>query len=251
MRKTQTRLIEDLLDVSSVMTGKLRLHLRSVEVLEMVRTAIEAIAPAAAAKSITIDTSLDLSAGSITVDPERLQQIVCNLLSNAVKFTPPRGHVNVAVAKLENEVAITVTDTGAGIAPDFLPHVFEYFRQADTSSARRHGGLGLGLAIVRSLTELHGGSVSAESDGANQGFTFTVAPRSNSSPRVTGAQHAPSATWVPHVGSLHGFLTWVHGVLRGFVHGAHVGSPRTFVANPFNHREETAVTNPANIRSQR
>ncbi len=172
--QTQTRLIEDLLDVSSVMTGKLRLHVRTVEVLEMVRAAIEAIAPAAAAKSITIDTSLDLSAGSITGDPERLQQIAWNLLSNAVKFTPPGGHVNVAVVKLENEVGITVTDTGAGITAEFLPHVFEHFRQADGSPARRHGGLGLGLAIVRSLTELHGGSVTAHSDGENQGATFTV-----------------------------------------------------------------------------
>jgi signal transduction histidine kinase len=172
--QTQTRLIEDLLDVSSGMTGKLRLHVRTVEVLETVRAAIEAIAPAAAAKSITIDTSLDSSAGSITGDPERLQQIVWNLLSNAVKFTPPGGYVNVAVAKIENEVSITVNDTGAGITPEFLPHVFEHFRQADSGPTRRHGGLGLGLAIVRSLTELHGGSVTAQSDGENKGATFTV-----------------------------------------------------------------------------
>ena len=155
--QTQTRLIEDLLDVSGIMAGKLRLDMRSVDVGEVVTSAVDAIAPAVGGKSIRLETSIDPEAGCVRGDPERMRQVVWNLLSNAVKFTPPGGRVSVAVAKLDGHVEIVVSDTGTGIPKDFVPHVFERFRQADASPSRRHGGLGLGLAIVRSLVEMHGG----------------------------------------------------------------------------------------------
>ena len=170
----QTRLIDDLLDVSRIMGGKLRLDVRPVNVETVVQNAVDTVKPAADAKAIRIRTVVDRGAAWIAGDRERLQQIVWNLLSNAVKFTPHGGSVDVAVVPSDGEVEIAVTDTGAGISPEFLPHVFERFRQEDAGTTRRYGGLGLGLAIVRNLVELHGGSVAASSEGVGRGATFTV-----------------------------------------------------------------------------
>jgi signal transduction histidine kinase len=172
--QTQTRLIEDLLDVSAIMAGKLSLNLRSVNVADTVTTALDSVRNAAEAKRVELEVSLDAGAGCVQGDPERLEQIVWNLASNAVKFTPAGGRVDVSLVPRDGHVELGVRDTGIGIAPEFLPHVFDYFRQGDSSPSRRHGGLGLGLAIVKSLVELHGGSVTAESAGENQGATFTV-----------------------------------------------------------------------------
>jgi signal transduction histidine kinase len=172
--RTQTRLIEDLLHVSGIMAGKMRLVMRSVDVGEVVKAAIDGIAPAVQAKSIDLEISIAPDAGCINGDPERLQQAVWNLLSNAVKFTPAGGRGSVTVVKLEDHLEVVGSDTGTGIPQDFVPYMFERFRQADASPSRRHGGLGLGLAIVRSLVEMHGGTVSAHSDGPNLGARFTV-----------------------------------------------------------------------------
>ena len=170
----QTRLIDDLLDVSRAISGKLRLEVRPVNVGDVVRTAIETVRPAMSAKGVQFEAVYDPQAPMISADPDRLQQIVWNLMSNAIKFTPEGGTITVAVSRIDSGVELTVTDTGAGIAPDFLPHAFERFRQADTGTRRRFGGLGLGLAIVRHLVELHGGTVVAESEGEGQGATFRV-----------------------------------------------------------------------------
>jgi signal transduction histidine kinase len=173
--QAQKRLIEDLLDIAGIMAGKLRLDIRPIAVAEVIHNAVDAVMPAATAKGINLETSVDPQAGTVSADPERLQQIVWNLLSNAVKFTPQGGRVSVAVRRTAGELQITVADTGAGIHPDLLPHVFERFRQGAAGAARRHGGLGLGLAIVRNLVELHGGTVTAHSDGEGRGATFHVA----------------------------------------------------------------------------
>jgi signal transduction histidine kinase/ActR/RegA family two-component response regulator len=170
----QTRLIDDLLDVARAMNGQLRLDVRVVNIGHVVRNAVETVAPAAQAKSIRLDIDIDPDVGRSYADPERLQQVVWNLLSNAVKFTPSGGQVHVVVARLDTEVAITVADSGVGISPAFMPHVFERFRQEDGGTKRRYGGLGIGLAIARSLVELHGGSISVRSDGVDRGTTFMV-----------------------------------------------------------------------------
>jgi signal transduction histidine kinase/CheY-like chemotaxis protein len=172
--RAQTRLIDDLLDVSRVITGKLRLDIRQVNLVDVVRGAVEAMRPALAAKSIVLETTLDPNEGLIAGDAERLQQIVWNLLSNATKFTPEGGRVHLRLQRSGWRLEMSVTDSGVGIAPEFLPYVFERFRQQDSGSRRRFGGLGLGLAIVRHLVELHGGSVSAESEGEGRGATFRV-----------------------------------------------------------------------------
>jgi PAS domain S-box-containing protein len=172
--RAQTQLIEDLLDVSRIISGKLRLEMRMVEISSAVSSAVESVRPAAEAKRIRIDVRVDDQASQISGDPNRLQQIVWNLLANAVKFTPKGGQVDVVVERINSHMEIKVTDTGAGIGPHFLPHVFERFRQADSSTTRSHGGLGLGLAIVRHLVEMHGGIVYASSDGEGRGSTFTV-----------------------------------------------------------------------------
>ncbi|WP_413173499.1 PAS domain S-box protein [Anabaena azotica] len=168
------QLIEDVLDVSRIICGKLRLNLHSVELAPVVSAAIDTVRPAADAKEITIESQFDSEVGVVIADANRLQQIVWNLLSNAVKFTPKRGKVKVGLKRINSRVQIQVSDTGGGIHSDFLPHVFERFRQADSSTTRSHGGLGLGLAIVRHLVELHGGTVSATSPGLGQGATFIV-----------------------------------------------------------------------------
>jgi signal transduction histidine kinase len=185
----QTRLIDDLLDVSRAISGKLRLEPRPVNIEDVVRTAVETVTPALTAKGLDFEASYEPDLPSIVADPDRLQQIVWNLLSNAAKFTPEGGRVALRVAGVDGAIEIAVSDSGAGIAPDFLPHVFERFRQGDTGTRRRYGGLGLGLAIVRHLVELHGGTVIAESPGEGLGATFRVripvTPNSQASARRT------------------------------------------------------------------
>jgi CheY-like chemotaxis protein len=173
--RVQTQLIDDLLDMSRIISGKIRLDVQRVDLQIVVEAAIEALLPAAQAKDIHIEKALDLPhAGCVTGDPGRLQQIVWNLLSNAVKFTPRGGFVAVSLRRGESRVEIVVSDTGQGIKPEFLPSVFDRFRQADASTTRQHAGLGLGLAIVRHLTELHGGKARVHSDGDGRGATFTI-----------------------------------------------------------------------------
>ena len=172
--RSQQQLIEDLLDVSRIITGKLRLDVRPVEPSTFIDGAIEAVRPAAKAKEIRITRISDDTIPFISGDPARLQQVVWNLLSNAIKFTPPGGQVEVKLERVAQQVEITVTDSGQGISAEFLPFVFERFRQADMKTTRAHGGLGLGLAIVRQLVELHGGTVDVRSPGEAQGSTFIV-----------------------------------------------------------------------------
>ena len=170
----QVQLIDDLLDVSRMITGKMRLDVRPVDVKAVVDQALDAARPAADAKEIRIQAVLDPRAGPVTGDPDRLQQVVWNLVLNAVKFTPTGGRVQVRLQRGDSHVEIVVSDTGQGIAPSVLPYVFDRFRQADSSSRRAHSGLGLGLALVKHLVELHGGSVSAQSPGEGLGATFVV-----------------------------------------------------------------------------
>ncbi|HEX8709327.1 MAG TPA: PAS domain S-box protein [Pyrinomonadaceae bacterium] len=172
--RSQSQLIDDLLDVSRIITGKLRLDVRQIDPASFIESAIEALRPAAEAKGVRIQKVIDTSTSTVAGDPSRLQQVIWNLLSNAVKFTPRDGRVLVRLERINSHIEITVSDTGNGIKPDFLPHVFERFRQADGKTTREYGGLGLGLAIVRHLVELHGGTVHAASAGEGQGATFTV-----------------------------------------------------------------------------
>jgi signal transduction histidine kinase/CheY-like chemotaxis protein len=172
--RAQTKLIDGVLDISYIISGRLRLEVRPVELEPLIVDAVETIRPAAEAKAIRLDTVLDPRAGPISGDPERLQQIVWNLVSNAVRFTPTGGSVQVRLERREPVAEVVVSDTGPGIAPEFLPHVFEHFRPADSSTARHQGGLGLGLAIARHLAELHGGAIRADSPGVGRGATFTV-----------------------------------------------------------------------------
>ena len=172
--KSQAQLIEDILDVSRIVTGKLRLDVRPVELDAVVEAAIDSVRPAADAKEIRIESILDPRAGPVSGDANRLQQIVWNLVANAVKFTGKGGRVQVRLERVRSRVEIIVSDTGQGITAEFLPYVFDRFRQADATSTRRYGGLGLGLAIVRHLTEMHGGVVTAASPGEGLGATFTV-----------------------------------------------------------------------------
>ncbi|MBF2047903.1 MAG: response regulator [Elainella sp. C42_A2020_010] len=170
----QANLINDLLDISRIITGKLRLNVCPVELITVIEAAIDTVRPAADAKEIQIRPILDPEAGPVSGDADRLQQVVWNLLSNAVKFTPKGGWVQVRLERVNSHVEIVVSDSGLGINPDFLPFVFDRFQQADSKTTRSHGGLGLGLAIVRHLVELHGGSVSVYSAGLGQGAIFTV-----------------------------------------------------------------------------
>jgi PAS domain S-box-containing protein len=173
--KLQSQLIDDLLDVSRIISGKMRLDVQATDLAAVIDAAVEAIRPAAEAKQIQVRRVLDPFAGPVTGDPVRLQQVVWNLLSNAVKFTSRGGKVEVRLERVNSHIEILVADNGAGISPDFLPYVFDRFRQLDASTTRRHGGLGLGLAIVRHLVELHGGTVRVKSPGDGQGSTFIVA----------------------------------------------------------------------------
>jgi len=172
--RAQAELIEDILDVSRIITGKLRIEIRPVDLPSIVDAAIESVRPAADAKGITLGRDMAEVPARFAADPARLQQVIWNLLSNAIKFTPSGGTVDVRVEEADGEIIIRVADTGRGIHPDFKPYVFDRFRQLDSSSKRAHGGLGLGLAIVRHLVELHGGTVGCESAGEGQGATFIV-----------------------------------------------------------------------------
>jgi len=172
--RAQVRLIEDILDGSRIITGNLHLEIRPLDLTALVQAALDAVRPAADAKRIALTVQIDPAASRVVGDPDRLQQVVWNLANNAIKFTPKDGEVDVSLQREGTEVELTVRDTGEGIAADFLPHVFERFRQAEGSTTRRHGGLGLGLALVRHLVEAHGGTVHAASDGQGRGATFSV-----------------------------------------------------------------------------
>jgi signal transduction histidine kinase/ActR/RegA family two-component response regulator len=172
--QAQNKLIDDLLDISRIITGKLRLDVRPVDLAGVVRAVVEALRPTAEAKAIRLQALVDPQAGPVSGDTDRLQQVVWNLLSNAIKFTPKGGRVQVRLERIDSHIEIIVSDSGRGVSPEFLPHVFDRFRQADGTSTRKHGGLGLGLSIVRQLVELHGGTVSVESDGEGKGATFIV-----------------------------------------------------------------------------
>jgi signal transduction histidine kinase/ActR/RegA family two-component response regulator len=175
--RQQARLIDDLLDMSRIVSGKVRLDVHPVDLNDTIEAAVNVVRPAALANNVTIEASPDHGAPFVLGDPGRLQQVLWNLLSNAVKFTPEGGRVHVALRHDEREVQVVVSDTGIGLDPAFLPYVFERFRQGDGSSTREHGGLGLGLSIVKSLVEMHGGKVHAASDGPGRGATFTIALR--------------------------------------------------------------------------
>jgi len=172
--KVQVQLIDDLLDVARIMNGKLRMQSHIVDLCAVIRAAIDGVSAQAARKSIAVSVVLDEAIGRVRGDPTRLQQVVSNLLTNAIKFTPEHGQVGVALALVDGQARLTVSDTGIGIEPAFLPHVFTRFAQEDSSTTRTHGGLGLGLAIVRYISEAHGGVVRAESRGKGAGATFTV-----------------------------------------------------------------------------
>ena len=172
--RAQLQLIEDILDVSRIITGKIRLDVGSVEPIDVIEAALEAVKPAAENKQIRLQAVLDPKAGPVLGDANRLQQIIWNLLANAIKFTPKAGRVQVRLQRVNSHIEIVVSDTGQGIRAEFLPHVFDRFRQEDSTASRSHGGLGLGLAIVRHLTELHGGTAHVESPGEGQGATFCI-----------------------------------------------------------------------------
>ena len=172
--RAQRQLIDDLLDISRIISGKLRLDVCPVKLAPMIEAVVDSVRPTADARNIHLYTALDSLTGPVSGDPDRLQQIVWNLMSNAIKFTPKGGSVAVRLERVHSHLEIIISDTGQGIAPEFLLHVFERFRQSDSSSTRRHGGLGLGLSIVRQLVELHGGTVMVESPGEGEGTTFKV-----------------------------------------------------------------------------
>jgi signal transduction histidine kinase/ActR/RegA family two-component response regulator len=172
--RAQSQLIDDLLDVSRIITGKIRIDVRPIDPNSFIEAAVEAVRPAAEAKGVRLQRIMDTGIVTVSGDPVRLQQVVWNLLSNAIKFTPKGGRVQIRLERVNSHIEIGVSDTGPGIAPEFLPYVFDRFRQADGRTTRQHGGLGLGLSIVRHLVELHGGTVRAESPGEGQGAVFTV-----------------------------------------------------------------------------
>jgi len=172
--RSQAQIIEDLLDMSSIISGKVRLQVQQIDLAPIINATVETVRPAAQAKGVRLQVALDPAAGPVRGDPSRLQQVLWNLMTNAVKFTPKEGSICVTLARAISHLEIEVTDTGEGIEPSFLPHVFDRFRQADASTTRRHGGLGLGLSIVKQLVELHGGSITATSAGQNKGATFRL-----------------------------------------------------------------------------
>ncbi|HEV7642500.1 MAG TPA: ATP-binding protein [Pyrinomonadaceae bacterium] len=172
--KLQSRLIEDMLDVSRIISGKLRLDAQPTDLTTVINASVDTLRPAADAKDIRVYVILDFGAGNVLGDPVRLQQVAWNLLANAIKFTPRGGSIRISLERINSHVELTVSDSGGGIAEDFLPHVFDRFRQADSTSSKKHGGLGLGLSIVRHLVELHGGTVEAANREEESGAIFTV-----------------------------------------------------------------------------
>jgi signal transduction histidine kinase/ActR/RegA family two-component response regulator len=180
----QAKMIDDLLDMARIVTGKVRLDMQPVDLLAVTLAAIDVTAPSATAKRIIIRQRLDPKVAGVFGDPQRLQQVIWNLLSNSIKFTEPDGFIDIRLEQVEQRVRVTITDSGRGIRKEFLPFVFERFRQGDSSSTRREGGLGLGLALVRELIELHGGSVRAESPGENKGSTFVIELPTTVAPEV-------------------------------------------------------------------
>src|SRR5258708_1059262 len=173
--RSQSQMIEDLLEMSRIISGKVRLNLEYTHLPTVIDAAIETVTLAATAKFIRIEKMIDPLIGiETTADPNRLQQVIWNLLSNAVKFTPKGGRIQVVLERVESHVELSIADNGQGIEPDLLPHVFDRFRQSHASADRKHGGLGLGLSIVRNLVELHGGTIRAQSAGTGLGTTFIV-----------------------------------------------------------------------------
>ena len=172
--RVQTQIIEDLLDMSRIISGKMRLDVQPINLSDVIRAAAETIGPAANAKEIRVQLVLDPRAATLSGDPNRLQQVFWNLLSNSIKFSPKGGRVQVLLERIDSHLEVSIIDSGDGIEPAFLPHVFDRFTQADAATTRSHGGLGLGLAIVKQLVELHGGTVMAKSPGRGQGSTFVV-----------------------------------------------------------------------------
>jgi signal transduction histidine kinase/ActR/RegA family two-component response regulator len=172
--RIQTQLIDDLLDMSRILSGRIRLDVQHVDLAEVIRASVSTVQPAADAKQVRVQTILDPHAGPVSGDPARLQQVLWNLLSNSIKFTPRGGRIRIVLERVNSHLEIAVNDNGQGISPEFLPHVFERFRQGDASTTRLYGGLGIGLSLVKHLVELHGGHVRAKSPGENQGATFIV-----------------------------------------------------------------------------
>jgi PAS domain S-box-containing protein len=205
--RAQGRLIDDLLDVTRIISGKLLIEPRPIEIAKVVEAAAESISPVAEAKGVNFKTTIAPEAGMVSGDPDRLQQAIGNLLSNAVKFTPEGGHVELRLTRLNSQIEITVSDDGQGINPEFLPYVFDRFRQQDASTVRQHGGLGLGLAIVRHLVELHGGSVRVQSEGEGSGATFTI-----NLPSLTQATPSEEARRSSVIGEPYAGLPSLNGV---------------------------------------
>ncbi len=206
--KAQNRIIEDILDVSRIITGKLKLDLQPLDLVSVVESALDTVKPTAAAKSIRVETAIERARLTVLGDAARLQQVAWNVLSNALKFTPAGGAVTIGLREAGGNAQLTVTDTGIGIAPEFLPHVFERFRQADGSITRRHGGLGLGLALVRHIVEMHGGTVHADSAGIDRGASFVLTIPAHSAaalaPAATPAREAREPAEPPAVARLDG-----------------------------------------------
>jgi len=194
--RSQAQLIEDLLDVSRIVSGKLRVEFRAIDLTTVMNAAIEAVRPAAEAKRISIQVAIGSGPVPILGDAERLQQVVWNLLSNAIRFTPVAGRVDVELQRLESSVELRVKDNGVGIKPEFLPHIFDRFTQADSSTTRSYGGLGVGLAIVKALVEVHGGTVSAASEGEGKGAVFTVKLPVSLLRRDSPPQSQPGLPWL-------------------------------------------------------
>jgi len=195
--RVQTQIVDDLLEMSRIISGKLRLDVQQVDLAAVIESSLRTVRPAADAKSIRLQPVLDPRAGPISGDPARIQQILWNLLSNAIKFTPKDGRVQVVLARVNSHVELVVSDTGMGIRPEFLPYLFDRFRQGDASTTRQHRGIGLGLSIVKNLVEMHGGTVTASSAGADKGSTFVVKlPLTivlSESPREEGRLHPAAA----------------------------------------------------------
>jgi CheY-like chemotaxis protein/two-component sensor histidine kinase len=196
--QAQAQLIEDLLDVSRIISGKLRMETQPVHLVDVIQAATESVRPAADARNIQLLAELEPDEDVVMGDAGRLQQVVWNLLSNAVKFSPGGSRVQVRLRRLEGSLEVTVRDEGPGIPADFLPHIFERFRQLEGGTTRRHGGLGLGLAIVRHLVELHGGTVHAASEGPGRGATFTVLLPPAQARQARPERAAPPAVLPPH-----------------------------------------------------